>query len=105
MIHLPKNRTPVKVWPDPKRQVPAQPPNDNAAFIPMMSPEGMVVEWDEFRHRQYLAGDIHLFDLETGEGEPYEHEHPHHEHNLEVAATWSNVHGERARQRLADLRA
>jgi hypothetical protein len=105
MIHLPKNRTKAKVWPAPGRQVPAQPSDPKAEFIPMMPADGMEVNWDEFRHRQCRAGDIHLFDPETGEGEPYEHEHPHHEHNLEVAATWAGEHGERARKRLAALRA
>jgi hypothetical protein len=100
MIHLPKRRTRAKVWPDPKRQVPAQPPDPKSEFIPMLPATGMTVEWDEFRHRQYLAGDIHLFDPKTGKGEPYEHDHPHHEHNLEVAATWAGEHGDRARERL-----
>jgi hypothetical protein len=104
MIHLPKNGTRAKVWPEAGRKVAAMAPRADADFIPEMPVDGVFVVWDEFRYHQYLAGDIHLFDPETGVGEPYEFEHPHHEHNLELAAAhWDGPHGDRARDRLEQI--
>lgn len=104
MIHLPKNGTRVKVWPEAKRKVALMAPRADVAMIPDMPADGATVVWDGFRYAQYLSGDIHLFDPETGKGEPYEFEHPHHEHNLELAAkNWKGVHGDRARKRLAEI--
>jgi hypothetical protein len=104
MIHLPKNGTRVKVWPDPKRKVAAMAPRADAMFMPDMAADGATVLWDEFRYHQYLAGDIHLFDPETGAGESYDFEHPTHEHNLEYAAKhWKCERGERARQHLEHI--
>lgn len=103
MIHLPKDGTKVRVWPAAGRKVPASMPR-TGAFAADMPKSGATVIWDDFRYRQYLAGDLHFFDPETGKGEPYEFAHPHHEHNLELAATWPGECGELAKEKLAKLR-
>ncbi len=61
MIDLPRPGSLVKVWPHPglKVQDGALPISDGGRWLP---PEGRTVIWDEYRHRQLLAGELHLVD-------------------------------------------
>jgi hypothetical protein len=61
MLDLPRPGAKVYVWPHPGLRVQdgALPISDGGRWLP---PDGRSVIWDEFRHRQLLAGELHLTD-------------------------------------------
>jgi hypothetical protein len=65
MIGLPQQGQKIKVWPDPKLKVQASetPISDGGRWL---KADGERVLWNLFRHRQLLAGEIHLHDPRPG---------------------------------------
>lgn len=62
MFHLPHDGARVMVWPTPGLSVPAAAPRADMPVPRAMSPDGQVVQWDEFRYRQYTEGVLHFHD-------------------------------------------
>lgn len=61
MRNLPNVGQPVYVWPHPGLKVQDGPlaMSDGGRWLP---PDGRSVVWDEYRYRQFLAGELHLTD-------------------------------------------
>jgi hypothetical protein len=69
MLDLPKVGSQIYVWPAPglKVQDGALPIADGGRWLP---PTGREVIWDEYRHRQLVAGELHLTNPVAGAPAP-----------------------------------